>query len=161
VNLDKGRLGEGPSSLIGSFLISYLALAATARSDQPEEARRHFWLYADEFHSFATLALGTMLSDLRKYRVGLVLAHQHLTQLDPVIRDAVFGNVGTIIAFRVGAADASYLASEFSPVFSPDDLIAVPQHDVYIRLLIDGAQSRAFSGTTLGPEDMIALRIGG
>jgi hypothetical protein len=149
VNLDKGRIGEGPSALLGSLLLSSIALAGLARSDQPEAERRDFWVYADEFQTFTTLSLPTMLSELRKYRVGLTLSHQHLSQLLPEIRDAIFGNVGTIIAFRVGAADAAYLEREFARVVCAEDLIALERYHVCVRLQIDGEQSRPFSAITL------------
>lgn len=106
VNLAKGKIGEGPAALLGSLLVSHLSLAAMGRADRPQEERRDFYLYLDEFHTFATLTLATMLSELRKYRLNLILAHQYLSQLEPEIRDAVFGNAGTFIAFRVGALDA-------------------------------------------------------
>jgi hypothetical protein len=121
-----------------------------ARSDQPEKERRDFWVYLDEFQTFTTQSLVNMLSELRKYRVGMILAHQHLSQLDPDIRDAVFGNAGTIVSFRVGAADAAYLAREFEPVFSAADLIGLPRYAVYLRLLVHGEPSRPFSANTLG-----------
>lgn len=149
VNLDKGRIGEGPAALIGSLLLSHIALAGLSRSTQPEASRRDFWAYADEFQTFTTLSLTTMLSELRKYRIGLTLSHQHLSQVDPDIRDAVFGNVGTIVSFRVGAPDAGYLAREFAPVFSPDDVIGLPRYHIYAKLLIDGEPSRPFSAETV------------
>ena len=149
VNLDKGRIGEGPAMAIGSFLLSHIALSGISRSAQAEDARQDFFVYLDEFQTFTTHSLANMLSELRKYRVSMILAHQHLSQLEPEIRDAVFGNVGSIVAFRVGAVDASYLAREFAPVFSADDLIALPRYHVYVRLHIDGEQSRPFSATTL------------
>ncbi len=148
VNLAKGKLGEGPASLLGSLLVSHLSLAALERADQPEEERRDFYLYADECHTLSTLTLATMLSELRKYRLCLVLAHQYLGQLDPEIRDAVFGNVGTFIAFRVGALDAATVARELSPRFEADDLISLRNLSLYIRLLIDGEPSRPFSAVT-------------
>lgn len=149
VNLDKGKLGEGPSSLLGSFLLSHIALAGISRSDQSEATRRDFLVHLDEFQNFTTLSIATMLSELRKYHVGLVLAHQHLSQLDHAIRDAVFGNAGTVVSFRVGAADAAYLAREFAPVFGAEDLISLPRFHVYVRLQIAGEVSRPFSATTL------------
>lgn len=149
VNLDKGRIGEGPAAVLGSLLVSHIALAGISRSEQPEEERRDFFVYLDEFHTFATQSLATMLSELRKYRVGMVLAHQHLSQLDPDIRDAVFGNAGTMICFRVGAADAQYLAREFAPTFSFTDLTSLPRYNMYLRLLIDGEQSKPFSAKTI------------
>ena len=118
VNLDKGRIGEGSAAILGSFLVSHMALAAVARSDTPESARRDFAIVLDEFQTFTTLSVATMMAELRKYRVGMVLANQHLSQLDPAIRDAVFGNAGTIVSFRVGAADGAFLAREFAPTFA-------------------------------------------
>ncbi len=146
VNLSKGKLGEGPASLLGSLLVSHLSLAALERADRPQEERRDFFLYLDEFHTFSTLTLATMLSELRKYRLSLILAHQYLGQLEPEIRDAVFGNVGTFIAFRVGALDAPTVARELSPRFEADDLLALPNFSVYLRLMIGGEPSRPFSG---------------
>ena len=151
VNLDKGRIGEGPATTLGSFLVSHMALAAVARSDTPEAARRDFAIVLDEFQTFTTLSVATMMAELRKYRVGMVLANQHLSQLDPDIRDAVFGNAGTIISFRVGAADGAFLAREFAPTFVGEDFISLPLYHIYIRLLIDGEPSRPFSATTLPP----------
>ncbi len=158
VNLARGRIGEGPAALLGSLLVSSLSLAAFARADQPEEARRPFFLYLDEFHTFATLSLATMLSELRKYRVGLVLAHQYLSQLETEIRDAVFGNVGTLISFRVGALDAPVIARELSPTFEPDDLISLPNYHIYLRLMIDGEPSKPFSARTIQPEEVRFLQ---
>ncbi len=151
VNLDKGQIGEGPATTLGSFLVSHLALSAVQRSNIPEEKRKDFAIVLDEFQTFTTLSVATMLAELRKYRVGMVLAHQHLSQLDPDIRDAVFGNAGTIISFRVGAADGAFLAREFAPTFSAEDFISLPLYHIYIRLLIDGEPSRPFSATTLPP----------
>jgi type IV secretory pathway VirB4 component len=157
VNLDKGKIGEGPAMALGAFLVSHLSLAGIGRSDQPEESRRDFLVYLDEFQTFATQSVINMLSELRKYRVGMVLAHQHLSQLDPNVRDAVFGNAGTLIALRVGAADAAYVAREFAPVFTAEDLIALPKYHIYLRLMIDGETSRPFSAKTLSPDDCKTL----
>lgn len=147
-NIAKGKIGEGPAALLGSLLVSHLSLAAMERADRPQEERRDFYLYLDEFHTFATLTLATMLSELRKYRLNLVLAHQYLSQLEPEIRDAVFGNAGTFIAFRVGALDAPTVARELSPTFEPDDLLSLPNFSVYLQLMIEGEPSRAFSAST-------------
>ena len=148
VNLSKGRIGEGPASLLGSLLVSSIALSGLARADGQERNRRDFFLYLDEFQTFATLSLATMLSELRKYHVGLVLAHQYLGQLETEIRDAVFGNVGTFISFRVGALDAPTIARELAPTFEPEDLISLPNYHIYLRLMIDGQVSKPFSGKT-------------
>jgi type IV secretory pathway TraG/TraD family ATPase VirD4 len=145
VNLAKGKLGEGPASLLGSLLVSHLSLAALERADRPQEMRRDFYLYLDEFHTFSTLTLATMLSELRKYRLCLILAHQYLGQLEPEIRDAVFGNAGTFVSFRVGALDAPTVARELSPRFEADDLLSLPNFAVYLRLMIGGEMSRSFS----------------
>jgi DNA helicase HerA-like ATPase len=156
VNLAKGKLGEGPAGLLGSLLVSHLSLAAMERADRPHLDRRDFYLYLDEFHTFATLTLATMLSELRKYRLNLILAHQYLSQLEPEVRDAVFGNVGTFISFRVGALDAATVARELSPVFEPDDLLSLPNFSIYLRLMIDGEPSQPFSAQT--QRDEILLR---
>lgn len=149
VNLDKGQLGEGPSNLLGSLLVSQIGFLGLTRSTVPPLSRRPFFVHIDEFQSFTTEAFAQMLSELRKYRVGLTLVHQHLAQLNPLVRDAVFGNVGTIVAFRVGAADGSYLAREFGPVFDSGDLTSLPQYAICVKLSIDGATSRPFSAETL------------
>lgn len=149
VNLDKGRIGEGPSALLGSLLLSGIGLSGLGRSTYVPEQRRDFFVYLDEFQTFTTLSIATMLSELRKYSVGLILSHQHLSQLASEIRDAVFGNVGTLVSFRVGARDADFIAKEFAPVFGPEDLLGLPKYSVYVRLLIDGETSRPFSATTV------------
>ena len=151
VNLAKGRIGEDASSLLGGLLMTMLTNAAFSRADQPETVRRPFFLYADEFQNFATESFADAVSELRKMRVGLVLAHQHLHQVPEAIRLAVLGNVGTLISFRVGAKDAAYLAQEFYPVFSKEDLVGLPNHSIYLKLIIDGAPSRPFSAETLPP----------
>jgi len=151
VNLDKGQIGEGPAATLGSFLVSHLALSAVARSEKRENERRDFAIVLDEFQTFTTLSVATMLAELRKFRVGMVMANQHISQLDPAIRDAVFGNAGTLISFRVGASDGAFLARECAPVFAAEDFISLPRYCIYIRLLIDGDASRPFSATTLPP----------
>jgi hypothetical protein len=125
-SLSKGKLGEATSSLLGSLLIAGLEQAALARADVPEQDRRDFYLYIDEFQTFATLSLAGILQEARKYRLNLITAHQYLGQLEEEVRAAVFGNVGTLISFRVGAEDAEYLAREFYPVFSEDDFLNLP-----------------------------------
>ena len=125
-----------------------LGLAAFSRADVDERERRPFFLYLDEFHNFTTTSLSGMASELRKYKVGLVLAHQHLHQLDEEVRRGVLGNVGTHIVFRVGPEDAAMLARELAPVFDTTDLMALPNYHIALKLMIDGAPSRAFSGVT-------------
>jgi hypothetical protein len=162
VNLAKGKIGEDVAALLGAMLVSRLGLAALSRTDMPEEDRKDFYVYLDEFQSFTTLSLANMLSELRKYRVGLVLAHQYLSQLDLQIRDAILGNVGTMIAFRLGLADAEILESEFRPEVSAVDLIGLSNYRVYIKLMIDGVASRGFSGETLkSDERMHGVRFPG
>ena len=126
-----------------------IGLAAFSRAETPEPDRRPHWLYVDEFQSFTTLLLANMLSELRKYKGGMVLAHQYLHQLDPDIRNAVLGNAATLIAFRLGAQDAAAIAKELAPVFNRTDLLALANYHIYLRLLIDGEPSKPFSATTL------------
>lgn len=152
VNLAKGIIGEDTASLLGSLLVSRFGLAAMSRADVPEKERRDFILYLDEFHSFTTLSLAAMLSELRKYHLSVVLAHQYLAQLSQGIRESVLGNVGTIVSFRIGALDAESLAQEFYPQFSAADLTNLPNHHVYLKLMIDGVPSSPFSAKTLLPK---------
>ena len=149
VNLSKGKIGEDAAALLGSLLVSRIGLTALSRADIPEGNRRDFFVYLDEFPTFTTLALANMLSELRKYRVNLILAHQFLTQLDPQLRDAILGNVGTIIAFRLGLADAEILEKEFFPELRAHDLVSLPNHHIYLKMMIDGAVSRPFSADTI------------
>lgn len=151
VNLSKGELGEDSANLLGALLVSTISLAAFSRAEQAESARRDFFVYLDEFQNFTTLAVANMVSELRKYRVGLVLAHQHLHQLEADVRHAVLGNVGTLISFRLGAEDAQVIAREFAPEFEMEDLLNLPNHTIYLKLMIDGAPSRPFSATTIPP----------
>lgn len=148
VNLSKGHLGEGPSHLLGSLLVSHIALAGLARAKQSAKERTPFAVYLDEFGTFATPMLATMLSELRKYKVGLILAHQYLKQLDPAVRDAVLGNVGSIILFRVGPDDAPLLARELEPHLSPEDLLRLPNYHMYLKMMVDGTITKPFSATT-------------
>jgi ABC-type oligopeptide transport system ATPase subunit len=157
INLAKGKLGSDTSGLLGAMLVSQIALAAFSRADTPPEKRRPFFLYADEFQNFTTLSFAVMLSELRKYGVGLVLAHQYIHQLKPDIREAVFGNCGTLICFRIGASDAPYLVREFQPVFDARDLMTLPNRRAYIKMMINGAPSRPFCMETILPEE--ALRM--
>lgn len=154
VNLSKGKLGEDSSSLLGGLLITTIGLAAFSRADIAEENRRDFYLYADEFQNFTTLSIVNMASELRKYHVGMVLAHQYLHQLEPEIKSAVLGNVGTVISFRIGPEDASFMEREFYPKFSKEDLLNLPNYDICLKLMIDGAPSQPFSATTLHPREL-------
>src|SRR4030043_2118009 len=127
LNLSKGRIGEDNSRLLGALLITKLQLAAMSRVDILEEERRDFFLYVDEFQNFATRSFVNILSEARKYRLALILGHQYIAQMDETVRDAVFGNVGTIVTFRVGAEDAEYLEKEFAPDFTAEDLVNLPK----------------------------------
>lgn len=147
VNLDKGQLGEGASALLGSLLLSHIALAGLSRSTVSEEERPDFAVLLDECQLFTTQALANMLSELRKYRVSMLLATQYLGALDPDIRSAVLGNVGTLIAFRAGATDAAQLSHEMGDPIIPSDLINLPRYNVYVKLLINGEPSRPFSAS--------------
>ena len=149
VNLAKGKMGEGPVSLLGSLLVSSIGLAAFGRADEREDKRRDFYLYLDEFQTFATLSLANMLSELRKYHLSLILAHQYLSQLQPEVRDAVWGNAGTFISFRVGALDAPTISRVFEPTFGAEDLLSLPNWHIYLKLMIDGEVSKPFSGVTI------------
>ncbi|MFC1663195.1 type IV secretory system conjugative DNA transfer family protein [Patescibacteria group bacterium] len=151
LNLSKGRIGEDNSSLLGAMMITKLQLAAMSRIDTPETNRRDFYMFVDEFQNFATESFATILSEARKYRLNILIAHQYIEQLDETVQAAVFGNVGTIVAFRIGAADAEFLVKEFEPIFSETDLVNLTKYDVYLRLMIDGVASDPFSATTLPP----------
>ncbi|TRZ80236.1 DUF87 domain-containing protein [bacterium] len=151
MNLSKGRIGEDNSALLGAMMITRLQLAAMSRIDIPEEKRRDFYLYVDEFQNFATESFANILSEARKYRLNIILAHQYITQLEEPVRDAVFGNVGTLVSFRVGAEDAEFLEKEFMPEFTASDLVNLSRFDIYLKLMIDGMASRPFSATTLPP----------
>ncbi|WP_262692489.1 type IV secretory system conjugative DNA transfer family protein [Kordiimonas aestuarii] len=148
VNLAKGQIGEDASSLLGGLIVSMLTLAAFSRADQPEYMRVPFAMFVDEFQNMATESFADAVSELRKMKVGLVLSHQHLHQVPESIRLAILGNVGTLIAFRVGGKDAPYLARELYPDVSQEDLIGQANYHVYIKLMIDGVPSRPFSAVT-------------
>lgn len=154
VNLSKGALGTDASYILGSLLLTSLASAAFSRIDTPMEKRLPFFLYLDEFQNYTNLSLVEMLAELRKFRVGIVMAHQYISQLDTQIRDAVLGNVGTIICFRLGQADARYMEKEFHPVFEASDFVNLANYDIYLKLMIHGSPSRAFSATTLTPSKL-------
>jgi type IV secretory pathway TraG/TraD family ATPase VirD4 len=153
VNLAKGKIGEDNSSLLGAMMIANIQLSALSRADLPEKKRKSFYLYVDEFHNFITLSFADILSESRKYGLSLTLAHQYIEQLDEKMSAAVFGNVGTLISFRVGAEDAKYLSREFHPIFSETDLVNLANHHVYLKLMIDGVTSKPFSATTLHPPE--------
>lgn len=151
VNLSKGKMGEDNSALLGAMIITKLQLAAMSRSDIPMPQRKDFFLYVDEFQNFATESFANILSEARKYRLGLVLAHQYIDQLEEEVESAIFGNVGTSVVFRVGADDAEFLEKEFFSKFTASDFVNLPNAHVYIKLMIDGVSSDPFSAKTLPP----------
>ncbi|MCA1552040.1 hypothetical protein I6F36_35155 [Bradyrhizobium sp. BRP19] len=130
VNLSKGRIGEDSSSLLGGLLVTTLGLAAFSRAELPARERPDFYVYIDEFQNFTTLAMANMFSELRKYRVGCTVAHHYRHRLEPDVRDAVLGNAGSIISFRVGAEDAQHLAREFLGTFEEADLLQLPNYRI-------------------------------
>ncbi len=151
LNLSKGRIGEDTMQLLGSMIVTKLYLAAMSRVDIPEKERKDFYLYVDEFQNFATDSFASILSEARKYKLNLIVAHQYIEQLPEQVAAAIFGNVGTLVCFRVGAADAEMLEKEFAPFFTEEDLVNLPSFCVYLKLMIDGISSDPFSAKTLPP----------
>ncbi len=156
VDLSKGKLGEDNSMLLGALLITKLQIAAMARVKIPEDERKDFFLYIDEFQNFATRSFVNILSEARKYRLSLILSHQYIGQLDDQenathLRDAILGNVGTIVTFRVGSKDAELLEKEFAEEITIEDVINLPKYNVYIKLMIDGISGPPFSAKTIPP----------
>lgn len=150
VNLSKGLIGEDNAAILGSFLVTKIQLAAMSRSDiERIEDRRPFYLYVDEFQNFATDSFATILSEARKYGLNLTVANQYVSQMQDTVRDAVFGNVGTMISFRVSADDAPLLGKQFEPQFEPNDLLQMHNRNFIINMVIKGEKSPAFSATTL------------
>lgn len=155
VNVSKGRIGEDNSALLGAMLITKIQLAAMERVRIPEDERKDFYLYVDEFQNFVTDSFASILSEARKYRLCLCVAHQYIAQLETAessaVRDAVFGNVGTMVIFRVGGADAEFIEQEFTPEIEAGDFVNLPNYHIYLRLMVDGVTSRPFSAGTLPP----------
>ncbi len=154
VNLSKGQIGEGNANLLGSMIITKIYLAAMSRADVTESQMQklpNFYLYVDEFQSFANESFADILSEARKYKLNLTIAHQYIEQMSDEVRAAVFGNVGTMITFRVGALDSEVLEKEFAPVFTSEDLVNLGFTQIYLKLMIDGIGSHPFSATTLPP----------
>lgn len=149
INASKGKLGEENSALLGSMFITKIQEAALRRANIPEEQRRDFYFYVDEFQNFATDAFSSILSEARKYHLDLTIAHQYIAQLPEDVKATAFGNVGTIITFAIGGDDAAYLSKEFSPVFTPDDMINLNTREMYIKMSIDGRLAQPFSARTL------------
>ncbi len=151
INLSKGRVGEDAMRLLGGMLITKMQISAMERVNVPENEREDFYLYVDEFQNFAVESFASILSEARKYRLNLIMAHQYIMQLSEEVRDAVFGNVGTILTFRVGSPDAVFMENEFMPRFTPEDIINLPKTGIYLKLMIDGVASQPFSAVTLPP----------
>lgn len=155
VNLSKGKTGEVNANLLGLIIVSKLQMAALARADMPESERHEFYLFIDEFQNFITPSIATILSEARKYKLALTMAHQYMAQLidkqDTSVKDAVLGNAGTIICFRIGIDDAEALEKEFQPTFNAYDLINIENRTAYVKLLINGTASKPFNMATLAP----------
>ena len=163
INLSKGKVGENNANLLGSMLITKIYLAAMSRADRNEKELiklPNFYLYVDEFQSFANKSFADILSEARKYKLNLTIAHQYIEQMEEEVRDAVFGNVGTMVTFRVGAFDAEVLEKEFFPTFTAVDLVNLGFAQVYLKLMIDGVSSQPFSARTMSPipKPMISFR---
>ena len=160
-NLSKGKLGDLNAQLLGMIMVSKIQMSAMGRVDTPEDERRDFYLYVDEFQNFVTDSFASILSEARKYRLNLTIAHQYISQItklntagkgaqeNTTIRDAVFGNVGSMMCFKIGAQDAEHMAKEYLPIFSEQDLVNISNYQTYIKLNIDNATSRAFSMATV------------
>jgi len=156
LNLSRGKIGEDNSALLGAMLITKIQLSAISRADVTIDQRPDSYLYVDEFQNFATESFSVILSEARKYNLNLTVANQYISQMPEIVRDAVFGNAGTIIAFRVGGIDADFLVKEFEPVFEGNDLVNLDKYHIYIKLLIDGITKPAFSARTLPPVAQIS-----
>ncbi len=162
VNLSKGRIGDINAQLLGLIFVNKISMGALSRADMPNDQRKRFYLYVDEFQNFITDAFATILSEARKYELALIMAHQYIGQLvgktgayeegSTKMRDAVFGNVGTILSFKVGAEDAENLAKEYAPVLSEQDVIGIPNFHCYTKLSINNTTSRPFSMGTIYDE---------
>ena len=151
INLAKGRVGEENSRLLGAMMVTKLYLTAMSRVDTPEPDRKDFYLYVDEFQNFATESFANILSEARKYRLNLTVAHQYVFQMEEMVQHAIFGNVGTMVVFRVGGEDAELLEKEFMPEFTQQDLVNLGFKQIYTKLMIDGITSRPFSAETIPP----------
>lgn len=161
VNLSKGRVGEGNARLLGSMLVTKIYLAAMSRADESASTLSQlppFYLFVDEFQSFADKSFADILSEARKYKLCLTMAHQYIEQMEEEVREAVFGNVGSMVAFRVGAYDAEVLEKEFAPVFTAEDLVNLGLRQIYLKLMIDSVTSQPFSATTMAPIEVPAIK---
>jgi hypothetical protein len=153
-NLSIGRIGEDAVNLLGSLFVTKIYLAAMSRADISERDMKdvpNFYLYVDEFQNFINDSFAQILSQARKYKLGLIVAHQYVKQMTEIVHDAIFGNVGTMIAFRIGADDAESFEKEFKPTFLPEDFTNIGRFQMYLKLMIDGVTSSAFSASSMGP----------
>jgi hypothetical protein len=170
VNLSKGRIGDVNAQLLGLIFVNKVNMAALSRADVPQDQRKRFYLYVDEFQNFITDAFATILSEARKYELALIMAHQYIGQLvgktesygqsSTKMRDAVFGNVGTIMSFKIGAEDAEYMAKEMAPVLSEQDVIGIPNFSCYVKLNVNNTTSRPFSMATYYDESQRNEKLG-
>ena len=152
VNLSKGRIGETNAYLLGLVLVGKILISSLSRTDMPQDERKDFYLYIDEFQNFTTDSISTILSEARKYRLCLTLAHQFLGQLPEPIQKSVFGNVGTLCSFRIGPEDAEFMAKQYAPVFDEQDLINIDNYNAYMKLMLSGIRSEGFNMKTYPPE---------
>jgi hypothetical protein len=152
-NLSKGRLGSDKANLLGCLLTTQFQLAAMSRSNQPENDRQDFYLFVDEFHNFATDAFASILAEARKYRLCLTLSHQYIDQLPLPVRQAVFGNVGTLVSFAIGHSDADAMHGEFGDTFVPSQFVDLRSYEMFIRLLDNGVAREPFRARALPPID--------
>jgi hypothetical protein len=153
VNLSKGKLGEINANLIGMMIVGKILMAALSRVDDLSKGFPPFYLYIDEFQNVTTNSIASILSEARKYKLGLTIAHQFIAQIDEKIRDAVFGNVGSMSAFRVGPEDATFLEKQFTPTFTANDLMNIENYNAYARLLSNGSPTQPFSFHTMQPHE--------
>ena len=151
VNLSKGRVGEDGMRLLGGMIVTKIQLSAQERQNIPEHDRRDFYLYVDEFQNFANESFATILSEARKYRLNLIVAHQYMAQLEEEVQEAILGNVGTILAMRIGPQDAAIFETEFAPTFTPEDLVSLAKFQMYLRLMVNGVATQPFSADGLAP----------
>ena len=159
VNLSKGRIGDINANLLGMIIVGKILIAALSRVNLSEDQRADFYLYIDEFQNFTTDSISTILAEARKYRLNLTIANQFIKQLIDKIRDAVFGNVGSMAVFRVGADDAEFLKNQFEPVFSPQDLLNIDNFNCYVKLLINNQTTRPFN-IKIDPPPTANLELG-
>jgi hypothetical protein len=159
INLSKGTIGEENSSFLGLILVPRILVSAMSRADTPEDQRRDFFLYVDEFQNFATPDFAQILSEARKYRLNLCVANQFIGQVEEEVKNAVFGNVGTILSFRVGVTDANYLAHEFTPTFGEDDLLNIERFHAYVKTIVGNEPVPPFSIDTTKDIEKIKSRM--